>query len=556
MIRDNFSITAVGGLNEVGANCTLYVANNTIICVDFGIRFNDISEEDPFGGSLPYIEYILSFGKPISYMCFTHGHDDHVGGLKYLQVIQKCYPKLFDKNFKLLANNFTAEIIKRKANSKNDIIEVVKEDTWYYFENISIKYVSVNHSVPHACCILIKMGKNLIMHTGDWRIEKTPVLESDHFQHLISSVNLEKGNNRFFLMSESTNACVDRHTHLTEKEVSQNLFHKMENYCKLGKSMFICFFSSNIQRLISILRVTQRLDIKVCFLSSSGKLFLKITRDLNIVGSSLLDNIIDSKDINNYQQSRVIKIVSGSQAETNATIPRILNGSIKGMKFDSNSVLLYSAQAIPCNTEKVTRMKSLLLISGMIIDDCKDLHTSGHAYRDQIRTLYKELKPDFVVPAHGNYTQMYANAEIAHECSLKTIMLLNGKTMDISDDTKITQKDLISDSPHKNNMETFVVDSSIIDRKHRVFREKSHIIKNGSVVVVINYHLRTFSILDIGTIINSKLKDILSSVAESITTSKPKISEAYKMFYEGISKYANKAKISLSDTPLIKLCII
>lgn len=488
-------VIPLGGLDEIGANCTVYLSDYGCICVDFGIKLEDISIKNPFGSLIPS-HFILAKLINLSYIIITHVHEDHIGALRYLKhYIQS---KIISSDVKIISTKFNIEIISRKTKLNSSFFIIAEKYKWYVdSSNIQYMFLGINHSVPDSHCILIKYQNNMILHTGDWRLDLDPILEPNYFPLLVQHVTLERQKCHLTILSDSTNAHVDNKSTISEKEIMHNIYNVIQNSIQNNKKIFITFFASNVTRFISCMKACINLGLYVSVLSKSMLMFLDIAIKNNMIGSSIKKNIITD---NNYSNNTVY-FLSGTQGESNSYIYKVVDNEVKNVSFDINSVLIYSANAIPSRLESVYEMKSKLSYLGTHIISTPNLHSSGHAYPNDIKQMYNDLKPNLVIPVHGTGYQMFANHNLAISNNIESKMMKNGELLLLNEFESLVEK-------YANNIKSvFIYNNFISDHSH-LYVTKRRMMLNGVLIIIIT-NKKDVIIDPIGFKITTKNYDML-----------------------------------------------
>lgn len=535
----NIQIITIGGLNEVGGNCTLYGYKKDFICVDFGIKFNQISYNNPFGTTLPSYKQIEKLDGKIKHILITHAHEDHIGALRHLKDFIKICPEKFDENLKIICNEFNKEVITKKIGKKFNF-EVIEVNKWYSFDSLfEYKFIYINHSIPYSNSIIFRTNKNIILHTGDWRIDTHPILEHNHFPQVLRELNTIKLNKHLTVVSDSTNANANLNS-LSEREILNSLNTQVLNCIKNRKNIIICFFASNLVRLISIIKIANKHNLKISILSPSVHLFLQIAIRHNLITKNELESVQITEDsVSKYEFGKVILITSGAQGEPNASLIKLIKQENKFIKINSNYCLIYSAKPIPGNVENVINMFSQLSINNIDIINDPSLHASGHPYIDHLEKLYSAIKPNLIIPVHGTFYQMRANGLLIKKYGGKFIMLKNGSSCLLNGKNINLLKSL-------GDNKCTSMSGELIDSNNSMFYEKAQIIQNGLLIFIIDHNKNFFKFDAIGHYINKINLEKLENETKKIITSNQKKSEIIKL----INKYVN---FSMRISVLIKI---
>lgn len=490
-------ISPIGGLNEVGGNCTIYGSGNKFLCIDFGIKLNQVNSVSPFGTTLPSFKQIQKLNGIISKILITHAHEDHIGALRYLKKFIEKLPDKFDEQLTIVCNAFNKDVISKKI-GKTFKFEVIDVDEWYPFiDGIEYKFIYINHSIPYSNAILIRTNNNIIMHTGDWRIDSHPILELNHFDNIVRSITTCKLNRHFTIVGDSTNAHVNKDS-FSEKEIHEVLEEEILHNAKKLINTIICFFASNIVRCISCIKIARKHKLKAVILSPSVNMFIQLAIKYQLLNIEDLNSvIIPDSEVTKYNYGKVIIIASGAQGESNSSLMKLVTKTHKFIKINSKYCLLYSASPIPGNIDSVINMFSQLAIKSIDITTKANLHSSGHPYQRDLERLYTATKPNLLIPVHGTFYQMRCNGLLAKKHGGKFILLRNGNSI-VLDGQKIELKPTLGDN------KCTILSGELVDSQHNVFKDKIDLIHSGIMIVLIHMIKKTFSIDVIGNLINRK----------------------------------------------------
>ncbi len=409
--KEILTLIPVGGSEQIGMNANLYYFNNKWILVDLGIAFPDESQVG-VDILLPDFDFIKKIKKNLVGIFLTHAHEDHYGAIQYFKSEVDC---------PIWASEFTLAMLKKKlyeTGTKNylDFKQYPKKGKIDLHE-FQITPIQNSHSVPQSVSLLIKTKKDIIFHTGDWKTNRAKNLkEKSFFDNLKFLKNLKISS----IVSDSTNALIDGETP-SEDFASEGLSKVID---KIRGLIIITCFSSNISRIKSILKIANTLEKKVCVLGRALKRSIDAGMEVGIIDRNY--KIYSLNDINLFGKDQFIILSSGSQGEPNSSLTRISLGKIDNLNLDKNDAVIFSSKKIPGNEGKIIKVEEMFLQKRVKIfneDNNNNIHVSGHPCREEIIQMYKTLKPNSVIPVHGNRIQLEGNAEIAKSCRIKNIFI-------------------------------------------------------------------------------------------------------------------------------------
>ncbi|HZK20857.1 MAG TPA: ribonuclease J [Oscillospiraceae bacterium] len=422
---DTVKISFLGGINEVGKNMTAYTYGDDIILVDCGLAFPDT---EMFGVDLviPDFTFVERNKANIKGVVITHGHEDHIGGLVYM---------LKSVNVPVYATRLTAGLIKGKLKeariaSTTKIHEVAPGDT-ISLGKFDVEFIKVNHSIPDAVALSISCGAGVIIQTGDFKVDTTPIdgemINLSRFAQL--------GNEGVLcLLSDSTNSESPGYSQSESKvgESFENLFTKADD-----RRIIIATFASNIHRVQQIINIAKRADRKVALSGRSLENVVGIASELGYldVPEGVLIGI---GDIKKYPDEKLVIVTTGSQGETMSALSRMSMGEHRQVEIGENDYIIISAKPIPGNEKTVFKVINDLMRLGaeIIYEQMYDVHVSGHAYQEELRLLLTIVKPDYFIPVHGEQKHLRRHAALAKEVGIPKENILitdNGREVSVSE---------------------------------------------------------------------------------------------------------------------------
>lgn len=392
-------IIPLGGLEQIGMNITAFEYGNSIVVVDCGLAF---PEDDMLGIDLviPDITYLLDNADKVEAFVITHGHEDHIGALPYV---------LKELNVPVYATRLTLALIDGKL-KEHGILEMVDRRVVAAGDVITlgafkVEFIKTNHSIADACALAITSPVGTIVHTGDFKVDYTPVfgdtIDLQRFAELGKKGVLA-------LMCDSTNAERPGFTN-SERTVGKtidSIFSEHE-----GSRIIVSTFASNVDRVQQIIDSAYRHGRKVVVEGRSMVNILQAATELGYIDVHE-NTLIDIEDLKNYPDSKVVIITTGSQGETMAALNRIATSNHKIVQIKPGDTVIFSSNPIPGNEKAVSKLINELSMKGADVI-FQDAHVSGHACQEEIKLIYTLVKPKYAIPVHGEYRHLKAQAGIA-----------------------------------------------------------------------------------------------------------------------------------------------
>lgn len=464
-------IIPFGGCGEFGMNLTAYVVEDRVYVVDAGVSFPDPSK---LGIEALYPDmdpWFAQFGGVYAYV-ITHGHEDHIGALPYM--MQKWPGPIY-------ATPWTAALIRNKLErrgvpAKYPITEVRAGDI-VETEDFKIEYVHVNHSIPDACGLFIHSKELKIFHTGDFKIDQTPVLENVANLKRLKEIG-DMGVD--LLLADSTNA------HIAGPSPSESVVADpmIDAIGQAQGAVLITTFSSNFWRIKTIFDACQKMGKKVLLLGAGIEGSLRVAAETELYDAPP-GLIIDSSQAQTLPRNKLAIILTGSQGEYRSALMRIAQGEHKAFSIGPEDLVVFSSRTIPGNERVIQTMMSLIERRGAKIYSVRhnpNIHVSGHGYRDDLKTMLNCIRPKTFIPVHGTFSHLQSNARIPAEINLnaKSIIVENGDVIDLTPEGVVLSDRL--DITH-----LFVDSESYLPLKYEIMRERLRIGELGLAVVTISY---------------------------------------------------------------------
>lgn len=423
---------ALGGLGEVGKNMYVIEHDDEIIIIDAGVMF----PKDELLG-IDYVladyTYLMNNKSKIKALFITHGHEDHIGGIPFL---------LNDVDIPIIyASNVAAALIKHKLEDRNikyNNIKLINEDVVANFKHFKVEFFRTTHSIPDSYGLAIHTPNGVIVTTGDFKFDLTPIGPMANLQKMAALG--EKGVR--LLLSDSTNALVPGFS-LSESAVDEALG---DLFARSTGRIILATFASNIYRVAHIIQTCKDNNRKIAVFGRSMVNSIEIAKSCGFITD---DNIfVTSDEANRMNPSEVCILCTGSQGEPLAALSRIANGIDNNVKLLPDDTIIFSSSPIPGNALSINRVINKLYLKGAKVytnSSEADIHTSGHGKQDELKLVIRLIKPEYFVPIHGEYRMLKKHAEIGALCSVdkkNTFVLKNGDRIALTKD-KVYLKDSI-----------------------------------------------------------------------------------------------------------------
>ena len=462
-------ISFLGGINEVGKNMTVFEYDGDMIIVDCGLAFPD---EDMLGIDLviPDFTYVTSNIDKLKGIVITHGHEDHIGSLAYL--LKNCNVPVYSTR---LTNGLIEGKLREHVLLDRAKLNVVAPGEHVALGKFDVEFIHVNHSIPDAVGFAIKCDAGTIVHTGDFKIDSTPVdggmIDLARFGQL--------GNEGVLcLLADSTNAERPGFTESEHKvgDSFEMLFRKAGN-----RRIIVATFASNIHRVQQIIDVAKSLGRKVALSGRSLENVVAVSRELGYL--KVPDGIlIDIDLINKYSDQEIVLITTGSQGEPMSALTRMAFSDHRKVAITPNDYVIISATPIPGNEKTVSRVINELMKLGaeVVYEKMYDVHVSGHACSEELKLMLGIVKPKFFIPVHGEQKHLQKHAKLAVSMGFdkKNIVIVeNGASFEL------TQKSIkkVANVPAG---QVFVDGLGVGDVGSIVIRDRKHLAEDGIIIVV------------------------------------------------------------------------
>lgn len=467
--KSKVKLIPLGGLCEIGKNITAIEYEDEIIVIDCGLSFPD---NEMYGIDLviPDISYLLENREKVKGIFITHGHEDHIGALPYI---------LKEINVPVYASKFTLSLIESKLIEFNmvsscSLNEITLKEP-IKTEHFACEFIRTCHSIADSCSLAITTPQGVIFHTGDFKIDYTPVDGEVIDLQRISEIGKRRV---LLLMADSTNATREGFT-ISETIIGQNLTRLFRN--AKGR-VIVATFSSNVHRVQQVINSSITYGRKVAFSGRSMEKISQIAMDLGYLKVPK-NTIIKLDDIHKYPDNKVTIITTGSQGEPMSALSRIASGSHKNIGLKEGDYIIISASPIPGNKKLITKLIDILISKGaeVIYDAMEEVHVSGHACREELKLIHSLIKPKYFVPVHGEYRHLKEHAELAKSLGMdeKNIFLLdNGDVLELTGKKAVKAKSI-----HTGTV--YVDGSGVGDVGNIVLRDRKVLSQDGILTAVL-----------------------------------------------------------------------
>ena len=465
---NKIKVMALGGLNEIGKNMTVIEYKDEIIVIDAGMSFPD---DEMLGVDvvIPDISYLIKNKDKIKGIFITHGHEDHIGALPY--ILKKINIPIYGA--KLSIGLIQVKLKEHKIN--NAKLNVVSPRDIIKLSHMEVEFIKNNHSIPDACSIAVHTDQGIIYHTGDFKIDLTPIDGEVMDIHRICELS-KKG--VLLLLAESTNAEQPGST-MSEKTVGaglDDLFRKASN-----SRIIVATFASNIHRLQQIINTAEKFNRKVAVSGRSMVNVVAVATELGYL--NIPDNmLIDLNDISKYEDNEVVLITTGSQGEPMSALARMASAEHKKVEIKRGDLIIISAHPIPGNEKLISKVINSLFEKGAeVVYDESDIHVSGHAKQEELKLMHRLVRPKFFMPAHGEYIMLKIHAELAEELGMPSQNIFVNKTGDVLEIDRNSAK-VTGTIPTGN---VLVDGLGVGDVGNIVLRDRKHLSEDGLMIVVV-----------------------------------------------------------------------
>lgn len=471
LIVKKIEVIPLGGIGEFGMNCMGIRFDDEMIIIDAGMGF---PEETPYGVdiSIPNFDFLEEYRDNLTALVLTHGHEDHIGALPYF---------LRKFNLPVYASRFTMALAERKLEEHKMLGEVllhrVKPNDIAEIGNFKIEFIHASHSLVDCFSLAIKTPLGTLIHTGDYKIDDTPVIGAPYDLKTLGKYGDE---GVLAVLGDSTNATVEGRT-----PSEQAVIPAFEEIFEQTKGrIIVSTFSSSIHRLQIVFDLAYEFGRKLCVLGRSMQKNIEIADELGILEIPP-DTLVDLGTSRQLKDDEIVYIITGSQGENRAALWNMAASSYKGLEIEKGDTVVLSARIIPGNEKNISRLIGNLYKRGAnIIEEKRRLiHVSGHASQEDIKIMVETARPKFVVPIHGEYRMLFRHKEyiknhIAGYSDENVILIENGDVLEFDETgARVVEK-------HDLNR-TFIDEESLGEIEYDIIRERKKLAYGGAISLVV-----------------------------------------------------------------------
>ena len=466
-IGSKLKIIPLGGLEQIGMNITAFEYEDSIVVVDCGLSF---PEDDMLGIDLviPDVTYLKENISKVKGFVITHGHEDHIGALPYV---------LKEINVPIYATKLTLGLIRNKLKEHNLVrstkLKEVKHGQVINLGDFAVEFIKTNHSIQDASALAIYSPVGIVVHTGDFKVDYTPVFGDAIDLQRFAEIG-KKG--VLALMCESTNAERPGFT-MSERTVG-HVFDNLFNEYRTSR-IIIATFASNVDRVQQIINTAYRFGRKVAVEGRSMVNVISVASELGYL--QIPENtLIEIDQVKNYPDDKVVLITTGSQGESMAALSRMAANIHKKVSIKPGDTIIFSSNPIPGNEKAVSRVINELSAKGADVI-FQDVHVSGHACQEEIKLIYSLVKPKYSIPVHGEFRHLKAQAGIAESLGIpkeNIFIMHSGDVMELNEESAA-----ITGKVHTG---AILVDGlGVGDVGNIVLRDRQHLAEDGIMIVVL-----------------------------------------------------------------------
>jgi ribonuclease J len=469
-------IIPLGGIGEFGMNCMAVRYEDEMLILDAGMGF---PEETAYGVDvcIPNFDFLEEYRDNITAIVLTHGHEDHLGALPYI---------LKKFNVPVYCSHFTAGLAESKLEEHeltNDVLlHRVEPRDVVNIGVFTVEFIRVSHSLVDCFSLAIKTPVGTIIHTGDYKVDETPVIGEPIDLRSFRRYGQE---GVLALLSDSTNATVPGRTP-SERAVIPAF---EEIFAEAGGRIIVAAFASSIHRLQIVIDIAQQFNRKVCVLGRSMQKNVEISDRLGYldIHDGLLVSLNEAKQMPNHE---IVFLVTGSQGEARAALSQMATQSYKGLMIDEGDTVVLSARIIPGNERLISRMIGMIYKRGAnIIEEKRRLvHVSGHASQEDIRIMTEAVRPKFVVPIHGEYRMLFRHKEFVKNhlgyAEENIVLIENGDVLELDGEraTVVGKREI---------GRTFIDDTGFEEIQSETIRQRRQLAYEGMVTLVVTINAQT-----------------------------------------------------------------
>lgn len=550
---NKIEIIPLGGIGEFGMNCMGIRYADEMIIVDAGMGF---PEETPFGVdiSIPNFDFLEEYRDDLTAIILTHGHEDHIGALSYI---------LKKFNLPVYSSRFTLALTEKRLGEYNMLDDVllhrVEANDVVTIGHFKIEFIHASHSLVECFSLAIHTPVGTIIHTGDYKIDDTPVIGKPYDLKTLGRIGDE---GVLALLCDSTNATVPGRTpsEMAVIPAFEEIFDQTEG------RLIIATFSSSLHRLQIVIDVAHQFGRRLCVLGRSMLKNIEIADEQGLlkIPQGLMIDLGSSRAM---KDDEICYLVTGSQGETRAALWNLATSTYKGMEVGKGDTVVLSARIIPGNEKSISRLIGHLYKRGAnIIEEKRRLiHVSGHASQEDIKIMVETSKPKFVIPIHGEYRMLFRQKEyiknhVAGYADEDIILIENGNVLEID---QFAAKVVEKHEMHK----TFIDEESMEEIEYDVVRERKKLAYGGAISLVVTVNKQTHKLASDPQItfqgvagidpLNGFAAEARAAVSQAITDMRPEHIADRKVFKENLRIHLKRfVQKELSSKPVIVTTIV
>ena len=511
-------IIPIGGLGEIGKNMMLVEYDDSILVIDAGMMFPD-ENLSGIDFVIPDFSYVVENRDRVKAIILTHGHEDHIGALPYLlrEVRAPIYGTKLTIGFarnRLEEHTFALE---------PEFIEI-KPRQKIAFGAVTAEFFRVCHSVADGVGIALHTPFGLILHSGDFKFDFTPIYDH-HFDFYKIAEFGEQG--VLLLLSDSTNAEHKGYTP-SERELKSPLFDTISS--ATGR-VLVATFASNVHRIQQILEVCRRAGKRTCIIGRSMEKNISMARELGYLEFD--ESLLVSPDkVNSYKRSSVVLLTTGSQGEPMSALSRIANSMHPQLHIEAGDTVILSASIIPGNEKTVSRVVNSLFRKGAHVyyEGFEDLHVSGHASREELKLLMAIVRPQYFIPIHGEFKHLMHHADLAKEMGIDERNIILAEDGDVI----VVNEKGVSLGGEVETGSVYIDGRNTGDIAPRVIKDRHRLARDGIVMVVIPISIENHGVMH---------PEIYSKGLIDLSDSEELLSRAKDIVFDEVRRYLKKGRL-------------
>ena len=418
--QNEIIFSPIGGVGQIGMNFYLYGTQGKWVIVDLGITFGNAEETPGIDIILPNPEFVKKNKKNLLGIVITHAHEDHIGAVGHLWPQLQC---------PVFATPFASAVLRRKLKElkiKPKFLKTIGLDSNFKLGPFAIDVISTTHSIPEPNALGINTKFGSILHTGDWKIDPKPLVGKNFNQEKMKSFG-KKG--VLAIVSDSTNSNVEGHSG-SEEKLRESLIKIIK---KTSNRIAITSFSSNLARLETFAHIAKESGRVAALCGRSLWTMYKAAMDTGYLKN--IKPFLDEREIMIYPKDQVLLICTGAQGEPRAALSRIASDNHQNIFLEANDTVIFSSKVIPGNERAITKVQNELKEKNInvVTESDEFVHVSGHPHVEELKKMYNWIKPEIVIPVHGEYHMLKSNVEIARKCGVKKgLILKNGLLLKVA----------------------------------------------------------------------------------------------------------------------------